>query len=54
MEVDKHSVMLALESCKSEQNWLSYEFFEKTCSGDDDGDNPKSYTRTPCFEKIIT
>jgi len=34
--------MLAPESCESKQNWLSYDFFDNTYSGDGDGDDPKS------------
>ena len=33
--------MLAPESCKSKQNWLSYDFFEKTCSGGGNDDSTK-------------
>ena len=44
MEVDRNLVMLAPESCESKKNWLSYDFFEKTCG---DSDIPKSCTRTP-------
>jgi len=39
MKVGKNVVMLAPESCESKQNWLSYDFFEKTYSGDGDGDD---------------
>ena len=42
MKVGKNVVMLAPESCESKQNWLSYDFFEKTYSGDGDGDATKS------------
>ena len=42
MKVEKNAVILALESCESKQNWLSYDFFEKTYSGGGDGDDPKS------------
>ncbi len=42
MKVEKNLVMLAPESCESEQNWLSHDFFEKICSGGGDGDDTKS------------
>ena len=42
MKVEKNAVVLAPESCESKQNWLSYDFFEKTCSGGGDGDDLKS------------
>ena len=42
MKVEKDVVALAPESCEYEQNWLSYEFFEKMCSGGGDGDDTKS------------
>jgi len=42
MKVENNPVMLAPEWCESKQNWLSYDFFEKTCSGGGDGDDPKS------------
>ncbi len=42
MKVEKDAVTLAPESCEYEQNWLSYEFFEKICSGGGDGDDTKS------------
>jgi len=42
MKVKKNAVVLAPEWCESKQNWLSYDFFEKTCSGGGDGDNTKS------------
>jgi len=54
MKIEKSAVMLAPKSCESEKNWLSYNFFENTYSGDGNGDNTKSYTRTPCFEEFIT
>ena len=39
MKVEKNTVMLVLES---KQKWLNYDFFEKTYSGDSDGDDTKS------------
>ncbi len=42
MKVEKNVVVLAPESCESEQNWLSYEFFKKTCSSGGDSDDTKS------------
>jgi len=42
MKVEKSAVVLEPESCESEQNWLSYDFFEKTYSGGGDGDHTKS------------
>ena len=35
MKIEKNAVVVEPESCESEQNWLSYDFFEKTCSDDD-------------------
>ena len=35
MQIEKNAVVVEPESCESEQNWLSYDFFEKTCSDDD-------------------
>ncbi len=51
MKVEKNVVMLAPESCESEQNWLSYDFFKKTCSSGGDDTWTKSCTRTPFFLK---
>ena len=42
MKVEKKVVVLAPELCESEQNWLGYDFFVKTYSGDGDGDDTKS------------
>ena len=42
MKVEKSVVVLAPEPCESEQNWLSYDFFENTYPGDSDGDDTKS------------
>ena len=42
----KNVVMLAPESCESKQNWLSYDFFEKTYSGDGDGDDTNMHQNT--------
>jgi len=43
MKVEKNAVVLAPESCESEQNWLSYDFFVKTYSAGGDGDDTKSF-----------
>ena len=42
MKVKKSAVVLAPEPYESEQNWLSYDFFENTYPGDGDGDDTKS------------
>jgi len=42
LKVKENAIVLAPESCESKQNWLSYDFFEKMCSGDGDGDDTKS------------
>ena len=42
MKVEKNVVVLVQESCESEQNSLSYDFFEKICFGAVDGDDTKS------------
>jgi len=42
VKVERNVVMLAPESCESEQDWSSYEFFENICSGGGDGDDTKS------------
>jgi hypothetical protein len=42
VKVEKNAVVLAPESCESKQNLLSYDFFEKTCSGAGAGDDTKS------------
>ena len=53
MKVEKNAVMLAPESCESEQNWLSYDFFVKTYSGDGDGDNTKSLHQVICIPEHL-
>ena len=53
MKVEKNAVVLAPESCESEQNWLSYDFFVKTYSGDGDGDDTKSLHQSHTPEHLV-